>query len=78
MRGCRCFKRVGFHSAEDGNLTGGLFPPGFTDFADAKVSISLPSNNFCRALFDMYIGPQSIVPEGRRQYVQGTLELLKL
>ena len=64
--------------AEDGTLTGGLFPPGFTDFADAKVSIGLPSENFCRALFDMYLGPQSIVPDGRKQYVEATLELLKL
>lgn len=64
--------------AEDGTLTGGLFPPGFADFADAKVSIGLPSETFCRALFDMYTGPQSIVPEGRKQYVQGALELLKL
>ncbi|CAK0734256.1 hypothetical protein CVIRNUC_000405 [Coccomyxa viridis] len=63
---------------EDGTLTGGLFPPGFTDFADAKVSIGLPSENFCRALFDMYLGPQSIVPDGRKQYVEDTLELLKL
>ena len=64
--------------AEDGTLTGGLFPPGFTDFADAKVSIGLPSENFCRALFDMYLRPQSIVPDGRKQYVEDTLELLKL
>ena len=64
--------------AEDDILTGGLFSPGFTDFADAKVSISLPSENFCRALFDMYIGPESIVPDGRKQYVQDTLGLLKL
>ena len=48
------------------------------DFADAKISISLRSENFCRALFDMYIGPDSIVPSGRKQYVQGALELLKL
>ncbi len=64
--------------AEDGTLSGGLFPPGFTDFADAKISISLCSENFCKALFDMYIGHNSIVPDGRKQYVQGTLELLKL
>ncbi|CAL5225572.1 g8414 [Coccomyxa viridis] len=63
---------------EDGTLTGGLFPPGFTDFADATISISLRSENFCKALFDMYIGQDSIVPDGREQYVQGTLELLKL
>ena len=64
--------------AEDGNLTGGLFPPGFTDFADAKVSIGLDSGNFSAALFDMYIGPQSIVPDGRKQFVEDTLELLKV
>ena len=56
--------------AEDGTLTGGLFPPGFTDFADAKVSAGLPSEHLS--------GPQSIVPDGRKQYVENTLELLKL
>ncbi|CAL8466934.1 g6470 [Coccomyxa elongata] len=62
---------------EDNVLTGDLFPPGFNDFADAKVSQTLPSENFCRALYDMYIGPSSIVPDGRSQFAQGALELLK-
>lgn len=64
-------------AAEDNVLTGDLFPPGFIDFADAKVSQTLPSENFCRALYDMYIGPSSIVPDGRSQFAQGALELLK-
>ena len=33
--------------AEEGVLTGGLFPPGFDNFADIKVTIGLPSANFC-------------------------------
>jgi hypothetical protein len=65
-------------SAEDGVLTGGLFPPGYDDFADAKVTIGLPSENFCRALFDIYIGPDSIVPDGRKKWAESALELLKL
>ncbi len=58
-------------------LTGDLFPPGFNDFADVKVTQDLPSENFCRALYDMYLGPASIVPEGRQQFAQGALDLLK-
>lgn len=64
-------------TAEENVLTGDLFPPGFTDFADAKVSQALPNENFCRALYDMYIGPGTIVPDGRQQFAQGALELLK-
>jgi hypothetical protein len=64
-------------TAEENVLTGDLFPPGFTDFADAKVSQVLPNENFCRALYDMYIGPGTIVPDGRQQFAQGALDLLK-
>jgi hypothetical protein len=62
--------------AVDGVLTGGLFPPGFDDFADAKVTIGLPSENFCKALFDIYIGTESITPAGRKKWAQAALELL--
>lgn len=58
-------------------LTGGLFPPGYDDWTHVKTTVELPSENFCRALYDMYIGPQSIVPDGRQQYARGILELLK-
>ena len=64
--------------AEEGVLTGGLFPPGQENFADAKVSIGLPSANFCAALFDMYIGPGTIIGQGARQeFGAATLALLK-
>lgn len=69
--------RIAIFTAEDNVLTGDLFPPGFKDFADAEVSQDLPSENFCRALYDMYIGPATIVPDGRQQFAQGVLELLK-
>eukprot|EP00884_Botryococcus_braunii_P009435 jgi/Botrbrau1/18493/Bobra.0072s0072.1 len=61
----------------EGVLTGGLFPPGFDDFADAKVTIGLPSENFCLALFDIYIGSDSITPNGRKKWAEAALELLK-
>ena len=57
--------------AEEGVLTGGLFPPGQENFADAKVSIGLPSANFCAALFDMYIGPRHHHWAGRAAGVWG-------
>ncbi len=66
------------HHAESNVLTGGLFPPGFDDWAHVKTSQNMPNENFCRALFDMYIGPESIVPDGRQQFSQGLVELLKL
>jgi hypothetical protein len=65
-------------TAEDNVLTGGLFPPGFDDWEHVQSTMDLPNENFCRALYDMYIGPQSIVPDGRQHYAQGLLELLKL
>lgn len=67
----------GLEVAVEGVLTGGLFPPGFDDFPAAKITIGLPSANFCRALFDMYIGPESITPAGRKLWAQAALELLK-
>ena len=63
--------------AEDGVLTGGLFPPGFDNFADVKVTIGLPSANFCAALFDMYIGPGTIIGQAaREQFADGARKLL--
>lgn len=63
--------------AVDGVLTGGLFPPGYENFAEAKVTIGLPSANFCRALFDMYIGTGIIIgQDARQQFADALLELL--
>jgi hypothetical protein len=62
----------------DGLLTGGLFPPGQENFADAKVSIGLPSAHFCAALFDMYMGPDTIIGQGaRNEFADATLAMLK-
>ena len=64
-------------AGDNASLEGTLFPPGFTDYEHADVPVGLVNENFCRAMFDLYWGPDCVVPDARRQWADAAVELLK-
>lgn len=51
--------------AEDDTLSGGLFPPGFNDWQNAKPPMAIKNAGFCKAMFDMYIDDKTVVKPTR-------------
>ncbi len=41
------------------------------------MPVGIVNENFCRAMFDLYWGPDCVVPDARRQWADAALELLK-
>lgn len=61
----------------DGSLTSDVFPAGFSQFSTASPSLRVESNAFCQALFDIFLSPKSIVPDGRKRWTASAQELAK-
>ncbi|KAL3153930.1 hypothetical protein ABBQ32_013492 [Trebouxia sp. C0010 RCD-2024] len=61
----------------DGSLTLDVFPPGFSQFSSAKPSLRIDSNAFCQAVFDIYLSPESIVPDGRKRWTASALQMAR-
>lgn len=59
-------KKVDFTMAE----------PGVTDFSKVEPVLTLHSTSFARALFDLWLGPHSLMPEGRQQWVRKASQVL--
>lgn len=53
-------------TAEDDTLSGGLFPPGFTDWQSAQPPMAIKNAGFCKAMFAMYIDDQTVVKPTRK------------
>ncbi len=56
-------------SAEEGVLEGGVFPPSQKDFQHVQPTLRFPSQNLCRAIFDIYLEPATLVPTARQQWI---------
>ena len=63
--------------AVDGSLTSDVFPAGFSRFSTATPSLRVESKAFCQALFDIFLSPKSIVPDGRKRWTASAQELAK-
>lgn len=62
--------------AADGSLSADVFPPGFTQFSSANPSLRLNSPAFCKALFEIYLAPNSVVQDGRKKWTAEAIELV--
>jgi hypothetical protein len=58
-------------------LTSSVFRPGTTDFHSAPPELVVNSDPFSSALFEMYMGTDSIVPDGRGQWTKGALAMIQ-
>lgn len=63
--------------AADNTLTADVFPPGFTQFSTAKPTLRIDSAPFCKALFEIYLAPNSIVQDGRKKWTAEALALVQ-
>jgi Chalcone isomerase-like len=46
------------------------------DYSSATPDVSIPSAGLCRALFEVYLGSNSVVPDAKREWAKGAKELL--
>ncbi|KAK9841589.1 hypothetical protein WJX74_008401 [Apatococcus lobatus] len=54
---------------EEGVLEGGVFPARQQDFVHVQPTLRLPSQNLCKAIFDIYLEPDTPVPDARQQWI---------
>ena len=62
--------------AEEGVLEGGVFPASQQDFVHVQPTLRLPSQNLCRAIFDIYLEPDTMVPDARQQWIASVRRLV--
>jgi len=60
----------------DGSLSLDVFPPGFSQFSSAHPSLHIDSPAFCKALFEIYLAPNSIVQDGRKKWTAEAIALV--
>lgn len=41
------------------------------------ADLSIPSPSLCRALFEVYLGASSVIPEARKEWAKGAKALLE-
>ena len=61
--------------AVDGSLATDVFSPGFSNFHKAKPNLRIESDAFSKALFEIFLSPNSIVQDGRKAWTASALEL---
>lgn len=59
----------------DGSLATDVFSPGFSNFHKAKPNLRIESDAFSRALFDIFLSPNSIVQDGRKAWTASAIAL---
>ncbi|BDA46693.1 probable chalcone-flavonone isomerase [Coccomyxa sp. Obi] len=60
----------------EGVLEVAVLPPGTTDYSLAKPELRVESPMLCRALFEVYMGSESVVPDARAAWAAGARTLL--
>lgn len=60
---------------ESNTMAGGLYPPGFGDWANAQPALSEQGLEWCQAMFAMYLDARSVVPDGRQTWTANLLRL---
>ncbi len=63
--------------AGDGSLSTDVFSPGFSQFQKAKPGLRIESDAFSKALFDIFLSPESIVQDGRKKWTASALAMAK-
>jgi len=64
-------------TAAGGELSTDVFSAGFSRFTKAKPGLQIPSDAFCKALFDIFLSPQSIVQDGRKKWTASAIDLVE-
>lgn len=59
-----------------GELSTDVFSAGFSRFTKAKPGLRIASEAFCKALFDIFLSPQSIVQDGRKKWTASAVDLV--
>lgn len=59
----------------DGYLSTDVFSAGFTQFTKAKPALRVDSDAFCKALFAIFLSPESIVQDGRKKWTAAAVAL---
>lgn len=62
-------------AAVDGYLSTDVFSAGFTQFTKAKPALRVDSDAFCKALFAIFLSPESIVQDGRKKWTAAAVAL---
>lgn len=60
----------------EGSLELYVAQPGIHSFAKVSPELRIDSSNLCRALFEVYLGENSIVPDAKAAWAQGAKALL--
>ena len=63
-------------TAAGGELSTDVFSAGFSRFTKAKPGLRIASEAFCKALFDIFLSPQSIVQDGRKKWTASAIDLV--
>lgn len=61
----------------DGELSADVFSAGFSRFEKANPGLRIQSDAFCKALFDIFLSPQSIVQDGRKKWAVAAMDLVQ-
>ncbi|KAK9864405.1 hypothetical protein WJX84_006727 [Apatococcus fuscideae] len=61
---------------EEGVLEGGVFSPSQHDFTHVQPTLRMPSENFCKAMFSIYLEPTTMVPDARQQWITSVRRII--
>ncbi len=64
-------------TAAGGELSTDVFSAGFSRFTKAKPGLRIASEAFCKALFAIFLSPQSIVQDGRKKWTASAIDLVE-
>ena len=61
----------------DATLDVAVTPGKIPDWNGRVADLSIPSPSLCRALFEVFLGENSVVPDGRKEWANGARALLE-